>query len=92
MRGEQYQAIGLVYLIKIKELLPRGVANDLGQFMVIHCHPTHAFVIERKAARLDDMQRNAHARAQPYHASSILRDIRLKQGDKHSVYYQRVSD
>src|SRR5690349_2282019 len=79
-RGQQHQPSGGAVATKG---LPGSVPGEPRQIDIVHRRTADAFVVDRKAARFDDVQRGAEAGSEAYESAEILRYIRLVQCKTH---------
>lgn len=71
--------------------LPRGVTLALKTVYVIHRRTFQPFIVEYKAARLDNVHRNAKAGTKPHHGARIRCDIRLIESEAHTSIIKTAS-
>jgi hypothetical protein len=62
------------------------VAADAGEVDIVHRRPPDAPVVDREAARLDDVQRRRHAGGQADESAEILGNIRLVERKAHGFF------
>ena len=59
--------------------------GDARQVVIVHGGAADALVVEREAARFDDIERNGKAGGQADEGTEILRNIGLEKGDAHGL-------
>ena len=60
--------------------IPRCMPRHVGEVVIVHGRTPDALVVDRKAARLDHVERCTEAGGKPDEGAEILRDIGLEQG------------
>ena len=69
--------------LRVAKVRPAVMTDDFDAFPIVHRRSAERFVVQREAARLDNVDCDAKARRQSKICPEILRDVRLKDGESH---------
>src|SRR5438309_6514648 len=61
--------------------------SDRCEVVVVHRRAADALVVDRKAARLDDVERCLETGGQSDEGTQVLRNVGLEEGEAHGVFY-----